>query len=234
MTIHLGANLGDIADVVLLPGDPLRAKWAAETFLSNVEQVNKVRGMLGFTGLWKGNRVTIQGSGMGMPSLSIYVNELIRDYNVKTLIRIGSAGGMQKTVSVRDIVLAMTASSISTPSKSIFKELNFSPSADPELLYSAMTLMKSKGIKSHTGGIYSSDTFYDERPDFNADMERHGVLAVEMETAELYILASRYKCRALSILTISDHLLTGESLPSNEREQSFGEMVELSLETAFI
>ena len=233
MTIHLGAKLEDIADVVLLPGDPLRAKWAAKTFLSDVEQVNNVRGMLGYTGLWKGNRVTIQGSGMGMPSLSIYVNELIKDYNVKTLIRIGSAGGMQKSVSVRDIILAMTASSVSTPSKAIFKELNFSPSADPQLLYSAMRILKSKGLKSHTGGIYSSDTFYDERPDLNVEMERHGVLAVEMETAELYILAARYKCRALSILTISDHLLTGESLSSNEREQSFEKMVELSLETAF-
>ena len=140
---------------------------------------------------------------------------------------------MQKSVSVRDIILAMTASSISTPSRAIFKELNFSPSADPELLFSAMQFIKSKGLKSHTGGIYSSDTFYDDRPDLNAEMERHGVLAVEMETAELYILASRYNCRALSILTISDHLLTGESLSSNEREQSFGEMVELSLETAF-
>ena len=233
MTIHLGAKVDDIAEVVLLPGDPLRAKWAAETFLSNVQQINKVRGMLGYTGLWKGKNVTIQGSGMGMPSLSIYVNELIKEYNVKTLIRIGSAGGMQKYVSVRDIILAMTASSVSTPSKSIFKELSFSPSADPELLYSAMQILKRKEIKSHTGGIYSSDTFYDERPDLNAEMERHGVLAVEMETAELYILAARYKCRALSILTVSDHLLTGESLPSDEREQSFGEMVEISLETAF-
>ena len=234
MTIHLGAKLSDIAEVVLLPGDPLRAKWAAETFLSNVQQVNQVRGMLGYTGFWKGNRVSIQGSGMGMPSLSIYVNELIKEYNVKTLIRIGSAGGMQKAVSIRDVILAMTASSISTPSKSIFKELSFSPSADPELLYSAMRILKDKNIKSHTGGIYSSDTFYDERPDLNAEMERHGVLAVEMETAELYILAARYKCRALSFLTISDHILTGESLPSDEREQSFGEIVEISLETAFL
>ena len=152
MTIHLEANLKDIADVVLLPGDPLRAKWAAEIFLSNVNEVNKVRGMLGYTGLWKGNSVTIQGSGMGMPSLSIYVNELIKDYNVKTLIRIGSAGGMQKSVSVRDIILAMTASSISTPSRATFKELNFSPSADPELLFSAMQLIKSKVLSLTLGG----------------------------------------------------------------------------------
>lgn len=233
MTIHINANKNDIAEVVLLPGDPLRAKWAAETFLDNAIEVNNVRGMLGFTGNWKGNRVTIHGSGMGMPSLSIYVNELITSYSVKTLIRVGSAGGMQTSVGIRDIILAMTATSVSTPSKAIFKELNFSPSANPELLYSAMKILKEKKIKSHVGGIYSSDTFYDDRPDLTAEMTRHGILAVEMETAELYILAARYGCRALSILTISDHLISGESLESNERERSFSDMIELSLETAF-
>lgn len=233
MTIHLGAKKNEIAEVVLLPGDPLRAKWAAESFLINVKTVNEVRGMLGYTGIWKGNRVTIQGSGMGMPSLSIYANELIRDYGVKTLIRIGSAGAMQSEVLVRDIIIAMTASSISTPSKSIFKEVNFSPCCDSNMLISATKILKGKGLRFHTGGIYSSDTFYDERADLNSEMQRHGILAVEMETAELYILAARYKCRALSLLTISDHLLTGVSLPSIEREQSFGAMVEIALATAF-
>ena len=233
MTIHLGAKKESIAEIVLLPGDPLRAKWAAETFLHDVEQVNDVRGMLGFTGFWSGNRVTIQGSGMGMPSLSIYVNELVRDYGVKTLVRIGSAGAMQRNVLVRDIVLAVTASSISTPSKSIFKDLNFSPVCQTDLLIAAMESLKSRGLKFHAGGVFSSDTFYDERADLNFEMERHGVLAVEMETAELYILAARYKCRALSILTISDHLLTGEALSSKEREQSFGDMVEVALSAAF-
>ena len=233
MTIHIGANSTEVAEVVLLPGDPLRAKWVAETFLQNVFQINEVRGMLGFTGFWNGNRVTVQGSGMGMPSLSIYVNELLKNYTVTTLIRIGSAGAMQPTVKLRDIIVAMTASSISTPSKAIFKELNFSPNCDPNLLIAALKIMKNKGLNAHVGGIYSTDTFYDERSDLNSVMERHGVLAVEMETAELYTLAARHKCRALSILTVSDHLLSGESLTSIEREQSFEDMVAVALSTAF-
>ncbi len=234
MTIHIGAQKKEIAETVLMPGDPMRAKWAAEKFLDGVKQVNSVRGMLGFTGFWKKNKVSFQGSGMGMPSLSIYVNELIKTYKVKTLIRIGSAGGMQKKVKIRDIILAMTATSISTPSSSIFKELNFAPSADFGLLNNAYIV--SKGIKGpvHVGGIYSSDTFYDERKDLNREMRRHGILAVEMETAELYNIALRYKCRALSILTISDHLLTGKALSSDDREKSFGEMVEIALDAAFL
>ena len=234
MTIHIGAKKSDIADTVLMPGDPLRAKWAANKFLSNVAEVNTVRGMFGYTGSWKKNKVTIHGSGMGMPSLSIYVNELIRDYNAKTLIRIGSAGGMQKTVSLRDIVIAMTATSVSTPSSTIFKELNFSPCADFGLLKNATMIAESKKRKTHVGGIYSSDTFYDERPDLNKELTRHGILAVEMETAELYNLALRYKRRALSILTISDHLQTGEALSSKDRENSFSDMVEIALEAAFL
>ena len=233
MTVHIGAKNGEVAETVLMPGDPMRAKWAAEKFLSNIKEVNSVRGMLGFTGEWKKNRVTFQGSGMGMPSLSIYVNELIKTYKVKTFIRIGSAGGMQKKIKIRDIVLAMTATSLSTPSSSIFKEINFAPSADFNLLMNAYKASQLKESPVHVGGIYSSDTFYDEREDLNKEMVRHGILAVEMETAELYNLALRYQCRALSILTISDHLITGEALPSNERERSFGEMVEIALEAAF-
>ena len=233
MTVHIGAVEGEIADTVFMPGDPLRAKWAASSFLENVKEVNTVRGLLGYTGWWKKNKVTFQGSGMGMPSLSIYVNELIKTFNVKTLIRIGSAGGMQESVKIRDIVLAMTATSISTPSSTIFKEVNFAPSADFELLKKAHEVSTKFSSTVHIGGIYSSDTFYDERADLNEIMTRHGILAVEMETAELYNLALRYKCRALSILTISDHLISGEALPSSDRESSFGEMVEIALETAF-
>ncbi len=233
MTVHIGAVEGEIADTVFMPGDPLRAKWAASSFLENVKEVNTVRGMLGYTGWWKKNKVTFQGSGMGMPSLSIYVNELINTFNVKTLIRIGSAGGMQESVKIRDIVLAMTATSISTPSSTIFKEVNFAPPADFELLKKAHEVSTKFSSTVHIGGIYSSDTFYDERADLNEIMTRHGILAVEMETAELYNLAVRYKCRALSILTISDHLISGEALPSSDRESSFGEMVEIALETAF-
>ncbi len=233
MTIHINAAEKDIAEVVLLPGDPLRAEWAAENFLTDVKAVNNVRGMLGFTGKWKGRKVTIHGSGMGMPSLSIYANELIRTYGAKMLIRVGSAGAMQDYIKVRDIILATTASSISTPSKSIFKELNFAPSADFELLSEAFKYATKNGKKVHVGGIYSSDTFYDERPDLNKEMERHGILAVEMEAAELYTVASRYGCRALAILTISDHLLSGEKLSSKQRERSFGDMIEIALNAAF-
>ena len=233
MTIHIGAEPGDIAETVLLPGDPYRAKWAAETFLTQVRQINNVRGMLGFTGQWNGHAVTIQGSGMGMPSLSIYVNELIRDYDAKTLIRIGSCGAMQDHIAVRDIIIAMTASTLSTPSRGIFKDLNFAPCADWSLMRAAVAAAEKTTSPLHVGGIYSSDVFYDERPDLNQQMIRHGILAVEMEAAELYNLAARHGVRALAILTVSDHLITGDALPADQREQSFGDMVEIALQAAF-
>jgi purine-nucleoside phosphorylase len=234
MTIHIGAQPDEIAETVLMPGDPYRAKWAAETFLENPVCINEVRGMLGFTGTWNGHRVTIQGSGMGMPSLSIYANELIRDYGAQTLIRIGSCGGMQDKVGLRDIIIAMTASSISTPSNGIFREFNFAPSADWSLLNAAVAAAgRRDDVTTHVGGIYSSDVFYDERPDLNEQMVRHGILGVEMEAAELYTLAARYGRRALAVLTVSDHLGTGESMPSDQRERSFGDMVEIALEAAF-
>ena len=233
MTAHIRSREGEIAETVLMPGDPLRAKWAAETYLDQPELVNDIRGMLGFTGYWRGNRVTIHGSGMGMPSLSIYANELITQFGARTLIRIGSAGAMQDRVGLRDVVLAQTASSISTPSAGIFREVNFAPCADFGLLQAAYMAAQSKGSKIHVGGIYSSDVFYDERPDLTEMMTRHGILAVEMEAAELYNLAARHGCRALAVLTISDHLLTGEQLPAADRQSSFGDMVEIALEAAF-
>ncbi|SDO26826.1 purine-nucleoside phosphorylase [Lutimaribacter pacificus] len=233
MTIHIGAKPGEIAETVLMPGDPLRAKWAAETFLEDAKCVNQVRGMLGFTGTWRGHRVTIHGSGMGMPSLSIYANELIRDYGAQTLIRIGSCGAMQQHVRLRNLILAMTASSVSTPSTGIFRELNFAPCADWGLLRAAVTAAEARGIAPHVGGIYSADVFYDERPDLNEMMTRHGILGVEMEAAELYNLAARHNIRALAVLTVSDHLLTHEALPAGDRERSFGEMVEIALAAAF-
>ncbi len=233
MTIHIGAEKGEIAETVLLPGDPLRAKWAAETYLDDAREVSRVRGMLGFSGTWRGHPVSIHGSGMGMASLSIYVNELIRDYGARTLIRIGSAGSMKQDVHIRDVVLAMTSSALSTPSRGIFRGLNFAPAADWTLLRDAVAAAAEMDIASHVGGIYSSDTFYDERTDLTDQMTRHGVLAVEMETAELYTLAARYGCRALSVLTVSDHLITGEELPADERERSFGDMVEIALRAAF-
>jgi purine-nucleoside phosphorylase len=233
MSIHIGAEPGAIADTVLMPGDPYRARWAAETFLEAPQLVNEVRGMLGFTGTWRGHRVTFHGSGMGMPSLSIYANELIRDHGARTLVRIGSAGSMQPHVKLRDLVLAMTASTVSTPSRGIFREMNFAPCADFGLLAAAHRAAQAKGVTVHAGGIYSSDVFYDERPDLNEALTRHGTLCVEMEAAELYTVAARHGARALAVLTVSDHLLTGEHLSPAERETGFAAMVEIALEGAF-
>lgn len=233
MSTHIGAKPGDIAETVLMPGDPYRAKWAAETFLKDATCVNQVRGMLGFTGTWRGHRVTIQGSGMGMPSLSIYANELIRDFGAKTLIRVGSAGAMLDRIKVRDVVIAMTASTLSTPSRGFFREVNFAPSADFGLLRRAVAAAEARSTPFHVGGIYSSDVFYDERSDLTEMMARHGVLAVEMEAAELYTVAARHGVRALAVLTISDHLLTHEALPAQDRERSFGDMIEIALDAAF-
>ena len=233
MTIHIGATKGDIAETVLMPGDPLRAKWVAETFLTDAREVNTVRGMLGYTGTWKGHRVSVQGSGMGMASLSIYANELIRDYGAKTLIRIGSCGGMQPHVALRDVVLAMTATSVCTPSSTILRELNYAPCADFGLLRDAAAKADEMDVPTHVGGIYSSVTFYDERPDLNDQMMRHGILAVEMEAAELYTIAARFGVRALAVLTVSDHLQTGEAMDSSARERSFSDMIEIALTAAF-
>jgi len=233
MTIHIGAEPGQIAETVLMPGDPLRAKWAAETFLDTPECVNKVRGMLGYTGTWHGHRVSIHGSGMGMPSLSIYANEMIRDYGAKRLIRVGSAGAMQPHVAVRDIVLAQGCTALSTPSRGMLREVNLAPLADFNLLMAAYAAAQQTGARVHVGNVYSSDVFYDERPDLDEIMQRHGVLCVEMEAAELYTLAARHGVQALAVLTISDHLLTGDALPPSEREQSFGQMIEIALKAAF-
>lgn len=233
MTVHIGAKPGDIAETVLLPGDPYRARWAAQTFLQDAVLVNETRGMLGYTGTWNGHRVTIHGSGMGMPSISIYANELIRDFGAQTLIRIGSAGALQTHVKVRDIVLAQATTTLGSPSRSIFKELSFAPVADFGLLSAAHAAATARSIPTHVGGIFSSDTFYDERQDLSDQLQRHGCLAVEMEAAELYTLAARYGRRALAVLTISDHILTHEALPADQRERSFGDMVQIALEAAF-
>lgn len=233
MTIHIGASPGEIAETVLLPGDPLRAEWAAGRFLEGARCVNRVRGMLGFTGAWRGRPVTIHGSGMGMPSLSIYANELIRDYGARTLIRIGSAGAMQPHLRLRDLVLGQAASTAGNPSRTILRELNFAPCADWGLLAAAKAAADARGLAAHVGGIFSSDTFYEERTDLWDQLVRHGCLCVEMEAAELYILAARHKVRALAVLTMSDHIATGEALTSEERERSFGDMVEVALEAAF-
>jgi purine-nucleoside phosphorylase len=233
MGVHISAPPGAIAEVVLMPGDPLRAEWAARTFLQQAECVNRVRGMLGYTGTWRGRRVTIHGSGMGMPSMSIYAHELIRDHGARTILRIGSAGGYLPEVRLRDLVLAMTASSVSAPSDALFAGLRPAPCADWGLLRAAAGAAAARGLRHHIGAVHSGDSFYDERPDHTAVLTRHGTLAVEMETAELYLVAARLGARALAVLTVSDHVATGEALPPEARERSFAPMVEVALEAAF-
>lgn len=232
MSVHIGAKKGDIADIVLLPGDPLRAQFAAESFLEDPVCYNEVRGMYGYTGTWNGRRVSIQGTGMGIPSISIYANELINEYDCKTLIRIGSCGSYQKEVRVRDVVIAMTASTDSAQNKLRFGGADFAPAADAGLFLRACAVAEKRELRYHAGSIFSTDTFYQDNPDGWKQWAHFGVLAVEMEANALYTLAARAGARSLAICTVSDSLVNGDSLPAEERQTSFGEMIELALETA--
>ncbi|MFW5827636.1 MAG: purine-nucleoside phosphorylase [Alkalispirochaeta sp.] len=229
MSVHIGAEAGAVAPTVLLPGDPLRAKYVAETYLSDVTQYNSVRGMLGFTGAWNGTPVSVQGSGMGMPSLAIYANELIRDYGAKRLIRIGSCGSMQESVKVRDLVVALSASTDSGMNQRRFRGMDFAATANWSLVERATTLARERNLSFHAGNILSSDGFYQDDPDEWKLWAAYGVLAVEMETNQLYTLAAKYSVEALCLLTVSDSLVTGEALSSEERQTSFHEMMELAL-----
>ena len=232
MSIHIGAKPGEIAEIVLLPGDPLRAEFAAKEFLSDPVCYTRVRGMLGFTGTWKGVRVSIQGTGMGIPSLSIYVSELLRDYGARTLVRIGSCGSMRESVRLRDLVIAMTASTDSGHNKLRFHGMDYAPVADYGLLSKACGLAGERGYRFHSGGILSSDTFYQDDPDEWKHWAEFGVLAVEMEANGLYTLAARAGARVLAICTVSDSLVTSEALSSEDRETSLREMIELALDVA--
>ena len=232
MSIHIGAKAGDIAETVLLPGDPKRAKWIAENYLENPFCYTDIRGMLGFTGTYKGKKVSIQGTGMGIPSISIYITELMKDYGVKNLIRVGSAGSYQKDVKVRDVVIAMSTSTDSNINNRRFNGANFSPTANFELFLTALKVAEEKNIKIKAGNVLTSDEFYNDNSDYYKKWADFGVLAVEMETAGLYTLAAKYKTRALSILTISDSLVSPEITSAEEREKTFSEMIELALETA--
>lgn len=230
--LHIMAEEGSIAETVLLPGDPLRAKFIAENYLENAKCYNEVRGMYGYTGTYKGKRVSVQGTGMGLPSHSIYVNELIRFYGVKRLIRIGSAGSMNEDVNVRDIVLAQSASTNSGINRRRFHGMDYAPTASFDLLLEAYNIAKSKGANVKVGNILSSDLFYDDT-DVSINLwADYGCLAVEMESAELYTLAAKYGVEALSILTISDHIFKGEETTPEERQDSFTEMMEIALELA--
>ena len=232
MSVHIAAKNGEIADTVLLPGDPKRAKWIAENFLENAVCYTDIRGMLGFTGTYKGKRISVQGTGMGIPSMSIYITELMKDYGVKTLIRVGSAGSYQEDVKIRDIVVALSTSTDSNINNRRFKGASFAPTVNFDLLFKVLKTAEEKNIKIKAGNILTSDEFYNDDPSYFKKWAEFGVLAVEMETAALYTLASKYKARALSILTISDSLVSPEITSSEEREKTFNEMIELALETA--
>ncbi|MBU8906156.1 purine-nucleoside phosphorylase [Desertibacillus haloalkaliphilus] len=231
MSIHIGANKGDIADKILLPGDPLRAQFIAENFLENPVKYNDVRGMYGFTGTYKGEKVSVQGTGMGVPSISIYAHELINEYDVKKLIRVGTCGAFQDDVKVRDVILAMSASTDSSTNKNTFHGLDFAPTANFDLLKKAHDVVLQTGKNVHVGNVFTSDLFYDSNENFVPTLRKHGSLAVEMETAALYTLAARYNAQALSILTVSDHLITGELTSSEERQTTFKEMMNIALDT---
>ncbi len=232
MSIHIGAKNGEIAKTVLLPGDPMRAKFIAEKFLENAVCYNTVRGMLGFTGKYKGKNISVQGSGMGMPSISIYANELISEYKAETLIRIGSCGSMQPDVKLRDVILAMTSSTDSSMNRLRFKGMDYAPCADFGLLMRAHDAAAKKGIAVKVGNILSADTFYDDDPEAWKLWAKFRVLAVEMETTALYTLAAKFGVRALSVLTVSDSLVTHEKTSSEEREKTFTAMVEIALDAA--
>lgn len=232
MSTHIEAKPGEIAETVLMPGDPLRAKWIAETFLENPICYNKIRGMLGYTGTYKGNRVSVQGSGMGMPSAMIYFHELINDYGVKNIIRVGSAGSYQKDVKLNDVVLAMAASTTSGMNNSRFINSDYSPTADFDLFIKAVNYARENNINIKAGNVLSSDEFYGDDPEEYKLWAQYGVLCVEMETAGLYTIATKYNIKALTVLTISDSLVTGERLPAKDRETTFGDMVQIALASA--
>lgn len=229
MSTHIAASPGDIAETVFLPGDPLRAQYMAETYFDDLTQYNQIRGMLGFTGTYRGHRVSVQGTGMGIPSACIYAHELICDYGAKNLIRIGSTGSLQKHVGMRDIVIAMAASTDSSLNRSRFGGGDFAPVASFELLQKAVASARERGVAVHVGGVVSSDEFYKENPDVWQQWARYGVLCAEMETAGLYTMAARHGARALTILTVVDSLVTEESMSSDDRERGLTDMLEIAL-----
>jgi purine-nucleoside phosphorylase len=232
MSFHIAAKPGEVAEAILLPGDPLRAKFVAENFLDNPVQYTAVRNILGYTGTYKGKKVSVQGTGMGIPSISIYVNELFKDYGVKRAIRIGTAGAIQKEVKLRDLVIAMSACTDSGANSIRFQGRSFAPTASFRLVKIAYEAAMAKGWEPHVGSVASSDMFYTENPEEWKMWAKYGVLALEMEAAELYTLAAKYGREALALLTISDSMVTNEEDSAEERQKTYTRMMEVALETA--
>jgi len=233
MSVHIGAKKDDIAEAILLPGDPLRAKYIADTYLKNVIQYNDVRGMYGYTGTYKGHRVSVQGTGMGVPSISIYVNELIQSYDVKKLIRVGTCGAIQRNVHVRDLILAQGSTTDSQMNRMVFGGIDYAPLANFDLLKTAYDISLNHHLNIRVGNVFTSDTFYrDNAKQVNDLLSTYNVHAIEMETTALYTLAAKFGRQALSILTVSDHIITGEETTAEERQTSFHDMMEIALETA--
>lgn len=231
MSFHIAAKVGEIAESVLLPGDPLRAKYIAENFLENAVLHNNVRGMLGYTGTYKGQPVSVQGTGMGMPSASIYIHELINDYHVKNLVRVGTCGAIQQDVNIRDVIIAQAAATDSAIIRSNFPGIDFPQIGSFDLIRSAFEIGKNKGLNLHVGNVFSSDQFYSDNPETTVKLGQHGVLAVEMEAAALYYLTAKFGVKGLTLLTVSDHIITGEQTTAQERQTTFNDMIEVALDT---
>ncbi len=230
-TPHISAQKNDFAKTVLMPGDPLRAKFIAENFLENVKEVNAVRNMFGYTGTYKGKEVSVMGSGMGVPSISIYATELFKQYDVESIIRIGSCGAVRDDIKVRDIIVGMSASTDSNVNRQRLKGADFAPCADFGLLRNVADTADKMGINIHVGNIFTADLFYTPNPEMFGLMEKNGILAVEMEAAGLYGVAAECGKKALTVLTVSDHIKTGEETTAEERQTTFKEMMELTLES---
>ena len=231
MSLHIEAKKGEIAETILLPGDPLRAKFVAENFLDDAVCYNKVRNIFGYTGTYKGKRISVQGTGMGIPSMSIYVTELIKDYGVKNLIRIGSCGAIKPEINLRDVILAEGASTDSQTNKLVFGGADFAAIANFELLLKAYNVVKEKKMQVHVGNVLSSDIFYSDDPNFWKIWAKYGILGIDMEATALYSIAAKYSVNALTILTVSDQINRGEAASSEERQTGFSKMIEIALET---
>ncbi|MBP3141063.1 purine-nucleoside phosphorylase [Aliivibrio fischeri] len=233
-TPHINAEMGDFADVVLMPGDPIRAKYIAETFFDDVVQVCDVRNMYGFTGTYKGRKISVMGHGMGIPSCSIYMTELIKDFGVKKVIRVGSCGAVNEGIKVRDVVIGMGACTDSKVNRIRFKDHDFAAIADYEMVRNAELAAQARGIDVKVGNLFSAELFYTPDPSMFDLMDKYGIVGVEMEAAGMYGVAAEYGAKALAICTVSDHIKTGEQTTSDERATTFDEMMLIALDSVLL